>query len=190
MVPRWPGRQLGQDTTTALGTPADKRTEAQNILVAAAEAKLAAKNNTPEKLSAARKSAESYTEKIMRAGKGAMDSFSPEEMANMRATMMASGELAALAQASGAGRNIDESSNHNAALKAVAEGRVLLQTGALSGSLEEATMAAIRRSGGAAKRGPADGLSPPAAGASAPAAVGAGAGARGGANTNYSHLYR
>jgi hypothetical protein len=43
----------------------------------------------------------------MRAGKGAMDSFSPEEMANMRATMMASGELAALAQASGAGRNID-----------------------------------------------------------------------------------
>ena len=124
----------------------------------------------------------------MRAGKGAMDSFSPEEMANMRATMMASGELAALAQASGAGRNIDESSNHNAALKAVAEGRVLLKTGALSGSLEEATMAAIRRSGGAGKRGPADGLSPPAAGASAPAA--AGAGARGGGNTNYSHLYR
>ena len=110
----------------------------------------------------------------------------------MRATMMASGELAALAQASGAGRNIDESSNHNAALKAVAEGRVLLKTGALSGSLEEATMAAIRRSSGADKRGPADGLSPPAAGASVPAAAGAGvgAGARGGANTNYSHLYR
>ena len=44
-----------------------------------------------------------------------MDSFNAAEMANMRATMMASGELAALAQASGAGRNIDESSNHNAA---------------------------------------------------------------------------
>ncbi len=95
------GLQQDQDTITALGTPADKRTEAQNILVAAAEAKLAAKNNTPEKLSAARKSAETYTEKIMRAGKWAMDSFSPGEMANMRATMMASGELAALAQASG-----------------------------------------------------------------------------------------
>ena len=182
------GLQQDQDTTTALGTPAGKRTEAQNVLAAAAEAKLAAKQNTPEKLSAARRSAETYTEKIMRAGKGAMDSFSPEEMANMRATMMASGELAALAQANGAGRNIDESSNHNAALKAVAEGRVLLQTGAVNGSLEEATMAAIRRSGGAVKRGPADGLSPPAAGASVPAA--AGAGARGGANTNYSHLYR
>ena len=57
---------------------------------------------------------------------------------------------------------------------------------AVSASLEEATMAEIRRSGGAGKRVPADGQSPPAAGASAPAA----AGARAGANTNYSHLYR
>jgi hypothetical protein len=52
------GLQQDQDTTTALGTPADKRTEIQNTLAAAAEAKLAAKQNTPEKLSAARKSAD------------------------------------------------------------------------------------------------------------------------------------
>ena len=137
--------QTGLDTTTAFGTPAEARTQRQDVMVAGVVGQANAKGNTPEKRSTARKSAESYTEKILKSD-GPFAKYSDERQAEIRAGMTAAGEYAAIAQSTSASREVNESKNHQLAMGAVEAGKKLMASGAVpkGTSLEDATLQAIQ----------------------------------------------